>query len=244
MILINLLPPEYRQKRRTPVKMLLGVAACAAINASLLAYLAWTAFGVSAEIKSELSILNDSMANLKPQIEYHEALSQENKLFDSREKTLADVTIKRVSWTEKVDQLIDLIHEGGTTEQEYLIWLDGLEANTEINDRKKSYGMVKAGGSSGSENFSALATFLDDVQASPLARDFIRAANPEVPTKTIDETLVPAVVWNFPFQLDLRSPEERAKAKGLLPQDAPEGPSGKPAKPSKKAPGNAQEKAQ
>ena len=38
MIRINLLPEEYRKKARTPIKLLLGVTAAAAINAGLLAW--------------------------------------------------------------------------------------------------------------------------------------------------------------------------------------------------------------
>jgi Tfp pilus assembly protein PilN len=250
MILINLLPQEYREKRRTPFKMMAAVAVCATINATLLAYLAWTAFGVSAEVKSELAVLNDAMQSLRPQIEYHDTLEKESKLFESREKTLKDVTGKRISWTAKIDQLIDLIHEGGSADEEYLIWLDGLEVDTEINDRKKTYGQMKATGNSGSENFSALATFLDDVQASPLSRDFSHPANPEVPTKKVEPELVPSVVWTFPFELDLKSPEDRAAAAaaaaGASAAATPGVDAKKPAaeakKPTKKSPSTTQEK--
>ena len=241
MILINLLPQEYREKRRTPFKMMAAVAVCATVNATLLAYLAWTAFGVSAEVRSELAVLDDAMTSLRPQIEYHETLEKESKLFESREKTLKDVTSKRISWTEKLDQLVDLIHEGGSAEEEYLVWLDGLDVDTEINDRKKSYGQMKAKGNSGSENFSALATFLDDVKASALSRDFSHPANPEVPTKTIDEELMPSIVWTFPFELDLKSPEDRATAAAAA-AAAGVAPPAETKKNAKKSPSTTQEK--
>jgi hypothetical protein len=240
MILINLLPPEYRQKRRTPFKMMAAVALCATVNTSLLAYLAWTAFGVSAEVRSELAVLGDSMQSLRPQIEYHEVLDKESKLFASREQALADVTSKRISWTEKLDQLVDLVNDGGSAEEEYLIWLDGLEVDTDINDRKKSFGSMKASGNSGSENFSALATFLDDVQDSPLSRDFSRPDSPEIPTKKVEIELIPSIVWTFPFELSLKSPEERAIANGRTPPPPPEA---KAKRPAKKSP-STQEKAE
>jgi Tfp pilus assembly protein PilN len=243
MILINLLPPEYRQKRRTPFKMMAAVALCATVNTSLLAYLAWTAFGVSAEVRSELAVLSDSMQGLKPQIEYHNVLEKESKVFTSREQALADVTSKRISWTEKLDQLVDLVNDGGSAEEEYLIWLDGLEVDTEANERKKSFGSMKASGKSGSENFSALATFLDDVQASPLSRDFSRPDSPEIPTKQVDLELVPSIVWTFPFELNLKSPEERAIANGRTPPTPAAAPEAKAKRPAKKTP-STEEKAQ
>jgi Tfp pilus assembly protein PilN len=241
MILINLLPPEYRQKRRTPFKMMAAVALCATVNTSLLAYLAWTAFGVSAEVRSELAVLSDSMQGLKPQIEYHDVLEKESKVFASREQALADVTSKRISWTEKLDQLVDLVNDGGSAEEEYLIWFDGLEVDTVANDRKKTFGSMQANGNSGSENFSALATFLDDVQASPLSRDFSRPDSPEIPTKKVEVELIPSVVWTFPFELNLKSPEERAIANGRTPP--PAAPEAKPKRPAKKTP-STEEKAQ
>jgi Tfp pilus assembly protein PilN len=241
MILINLLPPEYRQKRRTPFKMMAAVALCATVNTSLLAYLAWTAFGVSAEVRSELAVLSDSMQGLKPQIEYHDVLETESKVFASREQALADVTGKRISWTEKVDQLVDLVNDGGSAEEEYLIWFDGIEVDTVANDRKKTFGSMQANGNSGSENFSALATFLDDVQASPLSRDFSRPDSPEIPTKKVEVELIPSVVWTFPFELNLKSPEDRAVANGRTPP-TPAAPEAKK-RPTKKTP-STQEKAQ
>ena len=51
MILIDLLPDEYRQKRRTPIKYMAAVMAAVALNGSLLAWWGWTAIGVAAEVK-------------------------------------------------------------------------------------------------------------------------------------------------------------------------------------------------
>ena len=74
MILINLLPPEYRQKRQTPIKFMIAIALAVAVNASLVAYWGWTAFGVAAEVKSEVAVLQDTSDGLDPQVAYHESL--------------------------------------------------------------------------------------------------------------------------------------------------------------------------
>ena len=216
MILVNLLPQEYRARRRTPLKMLIAVASVVAINTSLFAYWAWTAFGEAAEVKSELAVLEDTMQSLRPQIKYHEDLQDESKLFQSREATLKDVTKSRISWTEEVDELIDVIHRGGTSDEKYLIWLDGLTVNNEINERKKTFGELSANGNSGSPKFSHVANFIDDVQMSPLARDFDASSDPEGQQAIKDEELVPSEVWSFPFELTLKSPEARAEARAAL----------------------------
>ncbi|MEM7307722.1 MAG: hypothetical protein AAF682_13670 [Planctomycetota bacterium] len=211
MILINLLPEEYRQKRRTPVKMLIAVATTATVNTTLLAYWAWTAFGVAAEVSSELSVLEDTMGGLNPQIAYHDELEKESKLFHSREKTLSDVTGKRISWTEKLDQLIDVVHKGGDGEK-YLVWFDGASVDTDVNERSKTFGSLEANGNSGSPKFAYVANFLDDVQASDFQRDFNPPADPEGSQTLVDTELDPPEVWSFPFELTLKSPEDRREA--------------------------------
>lgn len=217
MILINLLPPEYRQKRRTPFKMMAAVALSAAVNASLFAFWAWTAFGVAAEVKSELAVLEDTMETLQPQIEYHKALEAESKVFESREATLANITGTRVSWTEKMDQLIDVVHAGGDGPEKYLVWFDGLTVDTSRNDRAGTFGKVTANGFSGSREISQVANFMDDVSASALATDFAVVSNPQGNEAKVDLTLDPSEVWQFPFEMALRSPEERASLKSPAP---------------------------
>jgi Tfp pilus assembly protein PilN len=230
MIQINLLPEEFREKRRTPVKLMLAVSSSVAVNASLLAYWAWTAFGVSAEVKSELSVLRDTKTGLDPQVAYHRDLEKESKLFEAREQMLRQVTSKRVSWTQKLDQLIDVVNNGGDGEK-YLIWFDDLQVDQKENARAKNYGKLKANGHSGSKVFTHVANFLEDLEQSPFCEDFLKPAPPEGSASTKDEGLLPSEIWNFPLEADLKSPEQR---KGAQPADAQ--PGEKPAAASKPAP--------
>jgi len=210
MILINLLPDEYRQKRRTPVKLLLAVAAVVAVNGTLAAYWAWTAFGVSAEVRSELTVLQDQRASLDPQVAYHRELEKESKLFEAREKTLKEITVKRIPWTRKLVELIDVVNVGGDGEK-YLVWLDDLTIDQKESARTKSYGTFKATAHSGSSSFAHIANFLDDVERSQFCEDFQKPAPPEGSQTSKDEGLMPAEVWNFELQLALKAPEERLR---------------------------------
>jgi len=234
MIHINLLPDEYRQKRRTPVKLLLAVAASVAVNGSLGAYWAWTAFGVAAEVKSELEVLQDAKAGLDPQVAYHRDLEKESKLFESREQMLKKVTANRISWTRKVDELIDVVNVGGDGEK-YLIWFDDLSVDQKESARSKSWGKLKASGHSGSTNPSHVANFLDDLEAAPFCEDFNKPAPPEGNQTTKDEGLMPSEVWNFPLEVDLKSPEERKQKPGEPPVEEQPGKTA----PGKTAPGKA-----
>lgn len=210
MILINLLPEEFRQKRRTPVKLLLAITAAAAVNGTLAAYWAWTAFGVAAEVKTELGLLQDQKAAIDPQVAYHHDLEKESELFDAREGMLKTITASRISWTRKVDELIDVINVGGDGEK-YLVWFDDLTVDQKEAARGKSFGSLKASGHSGSTSFAHVANFLDDVQRSPFCEDFNKPAPPEGSQSSKDEGLMPPEVWNFPLEATLKAPEERRR---------------------------------
>lgn len=210
MILINLLPQEYRQRRRTPIKQTVAVFAAVAVNCSLVAWWAWTAFGVSAEVQSEVAVLQDTLDSISPQVAYHRALEKENQQFATRETTLASITSNRISWTRKVDELIDIINRGGDGEK-YLIWLDDLTVSQNNDPRRPGAGSLSAGGHSGSSNFAHVANFIDDLEASTFIGDFYKPEPPEGSQSSVDEELIPAEVWSFPLELALRPPEERER---------------------------------
>lgn len=97
MITINLLPEEFRpQPGITPKKAAL-LATGALVNASLLAWWGWLAIGVSASVDSELTQLDERMAGLTPQVEFHRGLEAEHRQYQSRGNTLNEITSERIS---------------------------------------------------------------------------------------------------------------------------------------------------
>jgi Tfp pilus assembly protein PilN len=234
MILINLLPDEFREKKRTPVKLLLTITASVAINGSLAAYWAWTAFGVAAEVKSELAVLQDQKAAIDPQVSYHNELVKESQLFDAREEMLKKITANRISWTRKLDELIDVVNVGGDGEK-YLVWFDDLTVDQKESARQKSFGSLKASGHSGSTSFAHVANFLDDLERSTFCEDFNRPAPPEGSQSSKDEGLMPSEIFNFPLEATLKAPEERRRGPDgkLLPVDKTKSEKSKPERASK-----------
>jgi Tfp pilus assembly protein PilN len=207
MIRINLLPEEYRKKSRTPAKLLLAFTAAVAVNALLFSWWGWLAFGVAAEIESERAVLQTEMDGLNPQVTYHHALESERKRFASRESALASITKSRISWTKKLDQLVDVINDGGEGRRHF-VWLDDLIVSQAIDPRNKTAGSLKASGHSGSDSFAQLANFLEDVEHSPFREGFLPPAAPEGTQTLVDKELVPSVVWAFPLSLAIESKEE------------------------------------
>jgi len=211
MIRINLLPEEFRKKARTPIKMLLAVAAVAAINAGLASWWAWTVFGIHAKVESERVTLQQEMDGLAPQVTYFHSLEGESKQYKSREKTLGTITTNRISWTRKLDELVDVANAGGEGTR-HLVWLDDLNVSQASDPNAKTSGSVRASGHSGSEKFAQVANFLEDLETHAFIDDFEKPAPPEGTQTLVDETLVPPIAWAFPLSLTLKGPEDRSKA--------------------------------
>lgn len=210
MIQINLLPEEYRKKRRTPVKKLAIVAVAVSVNASLLAWWCWLAYGVSTGVVMERDLRRDEMDRLRPQVAYHRNLEKETRAYQSRESTLSAITTERVSWTRKLDELIDLVHSGGTGDEPYLIWLDSLDVEQSTDARRQNYGQLRASGHSGFGKFENVSTFLEDARNHRFGGVFAAPAPPKATKAPEDPTLSPSEYWNFTLEVELLPPDERA----------------------------------
>jgi Tfp pilus assembly protein PilN len=208
MIRINLLPDEYRKKARTPVKLVLALAAAVTVNAGLAAWWAWQKIGIQAEIESEAASLQTELDGLTPQVDYHKALESESKQYKVREETLAAITTSRISWTKKLDELVDVVNRGQNG-QRHLVWFNDLTVAQSTDLKAKTPGTVKANGHSGSDKFAHVANFLEDLESSTFIADFQPPAPPEGSKTNVDETLMPSVAWSFPLSLTLKSAEER-----------------------------------
>ncbi len=228
MIRINLLPEEFRKKARTPVRLVLALLAVVTINAGMATWWAWQRIGVQAEIESEAASLQTEMDGLAPQVTYHQSLESESKQYKSREETLTGITASRISWTKKLDELIDVVNRGQNG-QRHLVWLDDLQVAQSTDPKAKVPGTVRAAGHSGSDKFAQVANFLEDLETSTFIADFQQPASPEGSQTNVDETLMPSVAWSFPLSLTLKSTEERL---GQSAKDAKKPVQKKPAKPA------------
>ncbi len=228
MIRINLLPEEYRKKARTPVKLVLALIAVVTVNAGMATWWAWQRIGIQSEIDSEAASLQTEMDGLNPQVTYHQSLESEAKQYKSREDTLASITTSRVSWTKKLDELIDVMNRGQNGAR-HLVWLDDLQVTQSSDPKAKVPGTVRAAGHSGSDKFAQVANFLEDLENSPFVADFQPPAPPEGSQTNVDEALMPPVAWSFPLSLTLKSTEERL---GKSEKDAKKPAPKKPAKPA------------
>jgi Tfp pilus assembly protein PilN len=212
MIRINLLPEEYRKKARTPIKLVGALVGAVTVNTGLLAWWSFQWLGVQAEIESKAAALQTELDGLTPQVTYHKSLETEARHYEARESTLAGITSSRISWTRKLDELIDVVNRGQNG-QRHLVWLDDLQVSQSSDPKSKVPGTVRANGHSGSDKFAQVANFLEDLEKSSFVTDFEPPAPPEGSQTNVDETLMPPVAWSFPLSLTLKSAEERVGTK-------------------------------
>lgn len=210
MININLLPDEYRRARRTPVRLMATVAGGLTVNLCLLTLWVWNAFGPVAQADNQLELLQSDADTLQPLVAFHRSLEKEKRLYDSREGTLAEIVQQRTSWTEKLDQLVEVINRGGDGEEKYLVWLDDLNVvQTDATKLKKgatSGGTLRANAHSGDGDFGLVANFFEDLEGSDFAEGFREPAPPEGQRSTKDEGLIPAEIFSFTLDFEMEPP--------------------------------------
>jgi hypothetical protein len=207
MIQINLLPDEFKKSRRTPLRLMAAIAAGVTVNVSLAAYAGWVALGPMAEVNNQIEVLEGDAATLVPLVEYHRGLEKEKKLYESRERTLDEITKQRVSWTAKLDQLLDLVNRGGDRDEKYLIWFDNLTvAQIDPALARKgadSGGTLRASAHSGDGDITFAANFLEDLARSDFQSGFRPPAPPSGQASEADPRLMPSVVFSFNLGLEL-----------------------------------------
>jgi Tfp pilus assembly protein PilN len=208
MIHINLLPEQHKARSRTPLKLMLAISGAVAVNAGLLAWLGYAHFAVQLRVDNEKELVQSELDGLKPQLNYVADLKAESKLHTSREATLQQITRSRISWTKKLDELIDVCSRGGEG-QRHLVWFDDLHVTQNLDPKAKTPGTVRASGHSGSDNFAQVANFLEDLESSSFLLDFEKPAAPEGSVSSVDPELTPSASFSFPLALTMKSTDER-----------------------------------
>ena len=211
MITINLLPPEYRRRERTPARIFAATVGGIFLATSAVAYAAYARFGLLSRTRAERAVVEEELAGLKPSIAYHDALVAEHAESEKRLATIREIRTSRVHWTRRLDELSDVVNQASDADR-YLVWFD--EIAIDQRTEGKSGGKLTAKAFSGSDNFANVAAFFQDVETHEFFKDFEKQINPEGKRSEKDDKLIPPQVWEFPLEMSLkkREPPKPAKA--------------------------------
>jgi serine/threonine protein kinase len=187
-------------RRRPTLIGILGVLVLYVFT--LIGWYAWLVFGVSSKISSERASLQSEIESLQPQIDYCEALQDEQKaLAEIRDAAFAMVS-EPISWTRKLDELFAVVGSGGGDKQ-HSVWLAELQASQESDEGAASAGSLTAIVRTSARDFEHIANFLEDLERSPFMRDFRPLRVPDASNCTVDTG-----VWSVPLRLTFKSSAE------------------------------------
>lgn len=226
MIRVNLLPAEYRRRDRTPFRVFVSLVAAVMAVCGCGFYYADTFFGELGGVEARLSEVKAELAGLLPQVKHHDSLVREKDDYAARATTIHEISKSRISWTKKIDELIDITNAGEPREdtgEGYLVWfgsLDIVQNVLESGAKKKKKGSTEvetAGsfrlqGMCATQEMSSIVDFMDDLKANDeFFRDFAFIEDPKANLNNQeDQALEPAHVMNFPIAMPVLSREARA----------------------------------
>jgi Tfp pilus assembly protein PilN len=219
MITVNLLPPEYRRRDRTPLRVFGALVGGVVLTTSIGVYYANTHFGELASVEAALTEINNEFTDLSPQIGHHDSLVREKADYKARADTIHLISSSRISWTKKIDELIDIVNAGEPRDvggDGYLVWFDKLSIQQDplaaAGKRKRRKGASTMAGSCdvagkcASRHMSSVTHFLGDLQTN---EEFYRIFGPiEDPRSQLDESsderLEPSHVLTFPIKMGIK----------------------------------------
>lgn len=226
MIRVNLLPSEYRRRDRTPLRVFATLIAAVVAVCACGFYYAETFFGELGGVDARLAEVRNELFGLQPQVKHHDSLVREKDDYSARATTIHEISKSRISWTKKVDELIDITNAGEPREENsngYLVWFASLNIAQNVFEsgakkKKKgaaepdTAGTVKLQGMCASEHASSIVAFLNDLKSNDeFFKDFASIEDPSADlNEQEDQALEPAHVMNFPIAMPVLSRAARA----------------------------------
>ena len=223
MIRVNLLPPEYRKRDRTPIRVFGALVAGVVLTCGFAFYYADTYFGELAGFEKTLTEKKAEVAGLAPQVAHHDSLKREKADYQARASTIEAISRSRISWTKKVDELIDIVNAGEPREETgdgYLVWFGNLQIDQKVVESAKrgkgknaNGGAVRVQGYAATDHMSSIVAFLEDLKNDEgFFGVFDSIEDPKADwVQQDDQALEPANVMNFPIAMPILAQSARQK---------------------------------
>ena len=125
MIKINLLPPEYRVKERTPLPMMMGILGGVAVCALAVFGFLYMRLVMLHETNLELQSETKKRDDLAIQAKVFDELEREQKALDALTTTVKKLEQSRYMWGRAIDELSMVIDDAG--KQKVHSWITSLD---------------------------------------------------------------------------------------------------------------------
>jgi hypothetical protein len=229
MIQVNLLPPEHRPARGTPVARFAAIVSGVVLVVGTGCWYAYTHFVELARAQEVVSLRTEEASSKEEQRKRSVALQREIDEYTQRRRAIQTINRHRVLWSRKLDQFFDLV-AGRGADAGYTAWLDELEVPTQVATRRPAGGAglptsdgglfkfagdlaMEAANDAPAQNsafYKALTGDPDTTRRpSEFFQDFASISNPTIAVLPAHEkeNLTPPVVGAFRYELRLRPPE-------------------------------------
>ena len=204
MIRINLLPEDFRRSERTSIKLFAATLAAVVFVCSGVGWFGLVWFGELAQLEEERASVEDSLRQKRERVVYHDALEVEKKDYEARSETIMNIFRSRMSWTEVLDQMIDVVNNDGNTER-HMAWFRSMSAR-EAADSKNGPTVQMPGYVQGAK-VSKVGDFHDDLEHAPF---FVDIAEKSAPGGSVemDQKRSPPEALAFDLRYAFKSPKD------------------------------------
>jgi hypothetical protein len=127
MIKVNLLPPEYRVKERTPLPMMLGILAGVIVTSLVVVAFLYLRLVELPNIKRELNAKNQSKKLHMEKAKKADELQLELSNLEVLNKAVANLKGKRYPWTKAVDDLCWMVAKANQHKKHVKAWYEKLD---------------------------------------------------------------------------------------------------------------------
>lgn len=207
MIKVNLLPPDYRKKDRTPLGRFIVIIIGVILVTSSLGFFLYVRWGLLNEAFSEKERILSVLRGLEAKGRYSDQLKLEKQEYNRRSETIQTIGNSRILWTKKLDQLADIVYCNGDTEKR-MVWLDDLKVQQDrMQGKKGSHGTLMMKGYTAPGVLEKLSDFHADITNSDFFGDFFEISKPAGTLKKFKDNYEPKEAFEFNFTLKIKPPE-------------------------------------
>jgi Tfp pilus assembly protein PilN len=198
-----------RRADRTPPAIFLAVLTMTVLTCGAVGALGYLYLVVLGSVRSDQENASRELAGLIPQAQYSDALDKEKAEYERRSKAIAGIAESRMSWTQKLDRLANIIHGDGTTER-HMVWLDSIKVD--MNTTRDRGLEIK--GFSGTDDLKKLSDFHKDLSHdAEFFAQFVKITDPEGKLEKT-EGVLPEEAFGFDFKMALADKTPTTPAKG------------------------------
>ena len=122
MITINLLPAEYRRLDATPIARFVAIILGVVLVTSELISFGYIHYSKVKGARELRQATEAEFANKKAQADVSDSLKKEISAYENRRQAIASIAGKRLLWSRKLDELLDIFHNDGDRAN-YFVWL-------------------------------------------------------------------------------------------------------------------------